>query len=165
MADYVLEKKSDMTAIADAIRSKLESTETMKVTDMPSLIESIETGGGTPTIGNRKIEVGQFTPESAGSYNVPIGVKEGIVYAHIWLSDISVISKYADSTIMVSSERFEFTGGTNAMVRYRSSGTDSVVLKTVFGIIGDAGGGFLRIESHANWTLQPEIYNYMIVYE
>jgi hypothetical protein len=46
MADYVLEKKSDLTAIADAIREKSGLTEGITVANMAGLISALETGGG-----------------------------------------------------------------------------------------------------------------------
>lgn len=166
MADYVLEKKSDITAIADAIRSKLESTDTMTVVDMPSLIESIVTGGGTPTVGDYNVVLGQFVPtEPTGktTINTGIGMGTEIVFATIWLNDISVKDNYSDDTIMVSSTRFY---GVNATIQYFNNGTEATTTKLVYGILNHGeNGGLVQVQGHANWKLQPETYNYMAVYK
>lgn len=57
---------SALTAIANAIRAKTGSTETMKVGDMPTEIASIESGSSLPS----GITVGSFTCPG-GSYPAP----------------------------------------------------------------------------------------------
>ena len=49
MADKVLCDKSDLVNIADAVRSKLGVTNTYYVSELSSAIQSIQTGGITPT--------------------------------------------------------------------------------------------------------------------
>ena len=61
MADYVLEKKSDLTAIADAIREKSGSTDSMTVANMAALISALETGGGGDSL---SVITGTFSVDS-----------------------------------------------------------------------------------------------------
>ena len=49
MADKVLCDKSDLVNIADAVRSKLGVTDTYYVSELSSAIQSIQTGGITPS--------------------------------------------------------------------------------------------------------------------
>ena len=49
MADKVLCDKSDLVNVADAVRSKLGVTNTYYVSELSSAIQSIQTGGITPT--------------------------------------------------------------------------------------------------------------------
>lgn len=169
MADYVLEKKSDMTAIADAIRSKLESTETMKVKDMPSLIESIETGG-TQTLGDFKVALGQFVPTNPDSANyISIPDASSIRFAIVWLNDLSILANYSDDTIMVASSRFMSNASmgwtaTSSVLHYYSKGTEAKELKSVFGVQDTSTQKQIQIIGHANWKMQPETYNYMAIY-
>lgn len=165
MADYVLEKKSDITAIANAIRNKLNSADTMTVKDMPNLIEGIKTDGGTTVVGEYNVVLGQFVPSvPEGQNNIDTGIGTGteIVFATIWLDDLSVKDKYSEDTIMVNSTRFNQV---NATIQYFNNGTEATVSKHVFGIMNlGVSGGILAVTGHANWKLQPETYNYMAVY-
>lgn len=47
--NYVLENKTDLTALANVIRSKTGTTNALTVPQMKTSIESIETGGGVDT--------------------------------------------------------------------------------------------------------------------
>lgn len=48
--EYVLSKKSDLVSIADAVRTKLGSSENVALSALASLVSNIETGGGTDEI-------------------------------------------------------------------------------------------------------------------
>lgn len=161
MSEYLLEPKSTLTEIANAIREKTGSTESMTVSQMASLIGDIETGGGTPMVGTHKVALGQFTPQEVGDEFVNVGVTmTKVYYVAIWLDDITVKEKYASSTIMVASSRF--ISNSNALIHYYSNGSEMKETKLVFGI---QNANIITIYSHANWQLQPETYNYMVIYD
>ena len=52
MADKIICNKSDLTAVADAVRSKLGVTDTYYVSELSSAIDSIPTGTQLPTLTN-----------------------------------------------------------------------------------------------------------------
>ena len=49
MVEYIVQGES-LTAIADAIRSKTNTSSMLSLEEMPGKIEGIETGGGTVTL-------------------------------------------------------------------------------------------------------------------
>lgn len=163
MTDYLLEKKTDLIAIADAIRNKTASTSTMKITEMPSLISSIASTSDV-VIGDKKVFLGEFTPTSAGGeYGVKTGLpsNSSIYLIAFWIKDISVISKYANDTIMVNSIKFSSQYSTLSYIT--KSGELNSQVKSQFGIVFRELFTFL-VASHDNWKIQPETYQYIIVY-
>ena len=66
MAEKGLVSKSALTAIADAIRAKTETSETMLPGEMAALIEAIKTS-------NAKASTGTFTPSGSQVYTVSLG--------------------------------------------------------------------------------------------
>ena len=162
MADYLLEKKTDLIAIADAIRNKTSATDTMKITEMPTLINNIN-GASDVLIGDKKVSLGEFTPTSAGSYNVNIGLppNTSIYLVAFWLKDKNVTSKYTNDTIMVNAIRFSSQYCTFSYVA-NGEGLSSQV-KSSFGITNIMHNGF-SVTSHDNWKIQPETYQYIVLY-
>lgn len=172
MADYVLEKKIDLKAIADAIREKSGSTEGMTVANMAGLISALETGGGEITVGNHKVLLGQATPDASGTLTVPLGfniLKEHSIF--IWLDDTSVVANYTDTAVVLSYTQNNYLNA-NTHIDVVLSGTRKSYNKTANGIntINLASGTLLAKSqpnsAYAEWyVLIPETYNYMIVYD
>lgn len=159
-----------LTNIANAIREKTGNSDLLTLDEMASAISSIESGGsGDVTLGGNIIEFGQFTPTTPGSTSVEHYTKEtntNLKCVMIWLNDTSVISeKYSATTIMTYSGKF--SGITGSIVGYVSNGSYYAQVKTVFGVqinFNLSNRVTFTVESHANWQVQPETYNYMIVY-
>ena len=164
MADYVLEKKSDLTAIADAIREKSGLTEGITVAEMAALISAIESGGGELTIGGHKVLIGQVTPTETvtgdltlGSGTYPVAFTS-ILFRAFWLNDPSVVPNYSAGTILLGVFKI---GQLYNCLYYNGSGEQKVDVKSSFGWSSSR----LKIETHANWPIQPETYNYMVIYD
>lgn len=49
LSEYSLEKKADLTALADSIRAKVEAMNSMTVAEMKAAIDGMETGGSLRT--------------------------------------------------------------------------------------------------------------------
>ena len=172
MADYVLEKKSDLTAIADAIREKSGSTVGMTVANMAGLISALETGGGEITVGNHKVLLGQATPDASGTLTVSLGfniLKEHSIF--IWLDDTSVVANYTDTAVVLSYTQNHYLNA-NTHIDLVLSGTRKSYNKTANAInIINLTSGTLLAKSQTNsayaewYVLIPETYNYMIVYD
>lgn len=124
-------------------------------------------GGGTPTIGTHKVELGQYTPTATGSFTIvtDISTSSPIVWACVWLADASVLSNYSTANIMTFSG-FPISGNMRLINMWQSN-TPGVQLKSAFGLTTKNSGSkrTLFYESHANWPGQPETYNYMAVYD
>lgn len=173
MADYVLEKKSDMKAIADAIREKSGLTDGMTVAEMAALISAIETGGGEVTVGSHKVLMGQATPNASGLLSADLGVKIYNVHSIlIWLDDTSVVSNYTTTAAVLSYTMNLYAKG-NTHIDLVLNGTRKSFNKSTYAIelSGYLSKGTLHAESLTNsayaewWVLIPETYNYMIVYD
>lgn len=162
MADYLLEKKTDLIAIADAIRNKMSSTDTMKITEMPSIISNIESTSDV-VIGDKKVFLGEFTPSTAGNYRVYTGLPSdtSIYLIAFWLKDINVISKYTNDTIMVNAIRFPSQYST--LTYFDNNKNLLSQIKGAFGIAEIVNTSFLA-SSHDNWKIQPETYQYIVLY-
>lgn len=164
MADYVLEKKADLKAIADAIREKSGSADGMTVAEMAALISAIETGGGELTINGHKVLIGQVTPTETVTGILPLGDKYPVQlsakmrFKAFWLDDPSVLSKYSAAVILLGAFQI---GTLYDCLYYNSSGSQKVDAKSAFGW----DGSYFQINTHTNWPIQPETYNYMIVYD
>ena len=173
MAGYVLEKKSDMTAIADAIREKIGTTGRMTVANMAGLISAIKTVGGEMVVGNHKVLLGQTTPDASGLIDVALGVN--IPHEHsvfIWLDDTSVVANYADTAVVLSYTQNQYAR-TFTHVDCVLNGTRKSYNKSANSIqvTGTLAYGTLSARSQTNsayaewYVLIPETYNYMIVYD
>lgn len=163
MADYVLEKKSDMKAIADAIREKSGLTEGVTVAEMAALIAAIETGDGELTINGHKVLIGQITPTETVTGGLlledayPVYTNQ-ILFRAFWLDDHSVLSNYSAETILLGVFKM---GLLYNCLYYNSAGAQKVDAKSAYGWSSTN----CQIITHANWPIQPETYNYMIVYD
>ena len=123
-------------------------------------------GGGDIMLGNRKLLYGQFTPTATGGFTIGIdGLNhetEKIVFGAVWIDDYSVVkSKYNTANIMVESHNFQT--GNNKLIHYFTNGTESLQLKTAFGLYIAQSG--MYYESHSNWPGQPETYNWIALVE
>ena len=174
MADYVLEKKSYLTAIADAIREKSGSTDGMTVANMAGLISALETGGGEVTVGSHKVVLGQATPDASGALTVALGfsipIIEKVQTIYIWLDDTNVVANYADTAVVLSYTLNRYSNNTH--VDLVLNGTRKSYNKMVNAINRiNLSNGTLYAESNPNsaqaewYVLIPETYNYMIVYD
>lgn len=130
-------------------------------------LTDVSGGGGTPTIGTHKVELGQYTPTATGSFTIPtdISTTSTLVWACVWLADASVLSNYSTDNIMTFSG-FPISGGMK-LINMWQSGVSKVEIKSAFGLTARNSGNkrALFYESHANWPGQPETYNYMAVYD
>lgn len=175
MSDYLLEPKETLTDIANAIREKTGSTEAMTVSQMASLISGIETGGGTPTIGGHKVIFGQFTPaDGATNYILETGITFAVAYNRLlyvvcWLDDMSVVSNYTNSNIVISIAKQTTNGPDNytrSFIGYYTGTSAKCEIKTEYGIsTSESGLGRINFNTYSLWSLRPELYNYMIVYD
>ena len=174
MADYVLEKKSDLTAIAGAIREKSGSTEGITVANMAGLISALETGGGEVTVGSHKVVLGQATPDASGALTVALGFSiptiQKVQTIYIWLDDTNVVANYADTAVVLSYTQNRYSESTH--VDLVLNGTRKSYNKTANAInISNLTSGTLYAKSQTNsayaewYVLIPETYNYMIVYD
>ena len=85
MADKVLCDKSDLVNIADAVRSKLGVTDTYYVSELSSAIQSIQTGGITPsgTISiteNGTVDVSQYANAEVNVSATPSLQSKSVTY-------------------------------------------------------------------------------------
>lgn len=175
MADYVLEKKSDLTAIAGAIREKNGSTGGITVANMAGLISALETGGGEVTVGSHKVVLGQATPDASGALTVALGFSipnvQKVHTIYIWLDDTNVVANYADTAVVLSYTENRYSED-NTHVDLVLNGTRKSYNKQANAIdIISLASGTLYAKSQPNsalaewYVLIPETYNYMIVYD
>ena len=85
MADKVICNKSDLVNVADAVRSKLGVTDTYYVSELSSAIQSIQTGGITPsgTISiteNGTVDVSQYANAEVNVSTTPSIQSKSVTY-------------------------------------------------------------------------------------
>ena len=112
MADKVLCDKSDLVNIADAVRSKLGVTDTYYVSELSSAIQSIQTGGITPsgTISiteNGTVDVSQYANAEVNVSTSPNLQSKSVTYTANGMATITPDEGYdglssVDVTVNVS---------------------------------------------------------------
>ena len=123
MAEKGLIEKSTLTAIADAIRAKLESSAEMLPSEMAAAIEAISTGA--------KIKKGSFTASSVTSKAITHGLGEKPNYAVIY----NTSSSFSTAEVLVAYMSGSSKGGlatrnsTNT-VNHAFTGTPNVTVDT-----------------------------------
>lgn len=128
-------------------------------------------GGGDITLGSHKVLFGQFTPTAGSSYYsgwIKIPYTKWL-FATFWLDDFSVADTYkaAGQPILLEGHTF----GSNQFsreLRYRDrSGNMRFIEISYYGITVARIGPGIRVEiyQNADWPLQAELYNYMVIYE
>lgn len=161
MANEYLVNSADLTAVADAIRTKGGTSDALAFPGgFVEALEAIQAGGGDLTIGDYKLDFGQITPASTGGFQIPFSITSK-VYACVWLADSSVIAeKYSDTNIMVESHTP--IGDRNSEIHYYTGGVSNTVGKSAFGLWFYGVG--IEYRSYSNWPAQPETYNWIVIY-
>ena len=84
LSDYSLEKKTDLTALADSIRAKVESANSMTVAEMKAAIDGMETGGASPTGTETTLPVRLTVSPSLMPLSLPRITMETVSSSRFW---------------------------------------------------------------------------------
>jgi len=99
MANTYTTLSSLFTAIANAIRSKTGSSDTIKADDFPTAIANIPTSGGTPHVyGVSAITIESFWTPGSPSYEV-FGTKSATPNACYFLKGPNITNMYAGTLV------------------------------------------------------------------
>ena len=164
---------SDLTSVANAIRTKGGTSAQLTFpSGFVSAINDIVTGGGTPILGNYHVCMGQFTPSEAGGFQINVNVGEvisAVKFGVIWLDDSTVVPNYSSSSIVLMSCSPVYNG--YSTINNMNGSSQAVQSKTAYGLQisrQSDGTGYkifrFNYRSHAQWSGQPEKYNYFGIY-
>ena len=146
MAEKGLVSKSALMAIADAIRAKTESTETMLPSEMAALIESIS-GVPEPLV---EIEVVDHTLSAdAASMAVPCGLSSRptayVAWCRDWITAPTASSASTKSVLVTGSHGYRVSGSYGNNSKLTAESRDIVAGKVTIGGSPNLKSGKWRI--------------------
>lgn len=162
--------KAQLKMLLDDANAVTGNNDADLTTAVSALISGFSEGNSEITVGGHNVLFGQTTPDENGEIGVDLGFNITTArFIAIWLDDVSLVSNYADTSIVVSytTNRHDVSTIVDAV----KEGTPVAWRKQNGYINVDRlSYGELLATSQANsafaeyYVLVPEVYNYMIVY-